>query len=165
MVCLLLLLLSAHRGFRPIFRLDLSSYFYHTCLRIALQQEQSTRYSDANGKPGKQWHDTKKAFRPTAGQTAYAKRAAKDKELAVVKAQEKEMKDEKEAERQVSSDNSFFLFKTTDTKTETDSSPQGEARGKGREGTFRQDGCQDAPKESGQTEAQRKEEQDAQVVR
>ncbi|CAD0097140.1 unnamed protein product, partial [Aureobasidium mustum] len=51
-------------------------------------------------KNGKQWHDTKKAFRPTAGQTSYAKRQAKDQALAVVKAQEKEMKEEKEAERQ-----------------------------------------------------------------
>ncbi|KAG2164810.1 hypothetical protein JADG_004549 [Aureobasidium aubasidani] len=48
---------------------------------------------------GKQWHETKKAFRPTAGQTSYAKRQAKDQALAVVKAQEKEMKEEKEAER------------------------------------------------------------------
>lgn len=52
---------------------------------------------------GKQWHDTKKAFRPNAGLTSYAKRAARDKEIAIVKAHEKEMKDEKEAERQVSS--------------------------------------------------------------
>ncbi|THW99030.1 hypothetical protein D6D18_04892 [Aureobasidium pullulans] len=50
-------------------------------------------------KNGKQWHETKKAFRPTAGQTSYAKRQAKDQALAVVKAQEKEMKEEKEAER------------------------------------------------------------------
>lgn len=34
--------------------------------------------------------------------TSYEKRAARDKEVALVKAQEKEMKDEKEAERQVS---------------------------------------------------------------
>jgi rRNA-processing protein CGR1 len=50
---------------------------------------------------GKQWHETKKAFRPSAGQTSYAKRSALDKAKAVVKAQEKEMKDDKEAERQV----------------------------------------------------------------
>lgn len=50
---------------------------------------------------GKHWHQPKKAFRPTAGQTAYAKRAAQDKELAVIKAHEKELKEEKEAERQV----------------------------------------------------------------
>ncbi|KAI4758669.1 hypothetical protein E4T52_09181 [Aureobasidium sp. EXF-3400] len=51
-------------------------------------------------KNGKQWHETKKAFRPTSGQTTFAKRQAKDQALAVVKAQEKEMKEEKEAERQ-----------------------------------------------------------------
>ncbi|KAJ9623556.1 rRNA-processing protein cgr1 [Taxawa tesnikishii (nom. ined.)] len=51
-------------------------------------------------KNGKQWHQPKKAFRPNAGQTSYEKRAAKEKELAVIKAHEKEMKEEKEAERQ-----------------------------------------------------------------
>jgi len=61
-------------------------------------------FSSANDFTGKQWHETKKAFRPTAGQTSYAKRQAKDQALAVVKAQEKEMKEEKEAERQVRHD-------------------------------------------------------------
>lgn len=51
--------------------------------------------------PGKQWHDNKKAFRPNAGLTSYEKRAARDKEVAVIKAQEKELKEEKEADRQV----------------------------------------------------------------
>lgn len=51
--------------------------------------------------PGKQWHQQKKAFRPNAGLTSYAKRAEERKALAAVKAKEKEMKDEKEAERQV----------------------------------------------------------------
>ena len=50
---------------------------------------------------GKQWHEVRKAFRPTAGQTSYAKRAEKQKEFAITKAHEKDMKDEKEAERQV----------------------------------------------------------------
>ena len=61
-------------------------------------------YRPTNEFLGKQWHETKKAFRPTAGQTSYAKRQAKDQALAVVKAQEKEMKEEKEAERQVRHD-------------------------------------------------------------
>lgn len=52
-------------------------------------------------KNGKQWHQSKKAFRPTAGQTSYAKRVAKESQAKEVKAIEKEMKDEKEAERQV----------------------------------------------------------------
>ncbi|KAK4964220.1 rRNA-processing protein cgr1 [Elasticomyces elasticus] len=51
-------------------------------------------------KNGKQWHEPKSAFRPTAGQTSYTKRAAQEKERAAIKAKEKEMKDEKEAERQ-----------------------------------------------------------------
>lgn len=50
---------------------------------------------------GKQWHETKKAFRPGSGVTSYEKRAKQRVEMAAVKAKEKEMKDEKEAERQV----------------------------------------------------------------
>lgn len=50
---------------------------------------------------GKQWHDNKTAFRPRANQSSFEKRAAERKALAAVKAKEKEMKDEKEAERQV----------------------------------------------------------------
>nr|POF12732.1 rrna-processing protein cgra [Quercus suber] len=49
---------------------------------------------------GKQWHPTKKAFRPTAGQTTYAKRVAKESQRAETKKLEQEMKTEKEAERQ-----------------------------------------------------------------
>ena len=52
-------------------------------------------------KNGKNWHENKAAFRPLAGQTSYAKRAAKQKQEAEVKKMEKEMKDEKEQERQV----------------------------------------------------------------
>ena len=53
-------------------------------------------------KNGKQWHETKKAFRPTAGQTSYAKRAAREAQAAETKKIENEMKTEKEDERQVS---------------------------------------------------------------
>ena len=56
--------------------------------------------SYSNG-TGKQWHAPKSAFRPTAGQTSYAKRAETQKAQAVIKAKEREMKEEKEAERQV----------------------------------------------------------------
>ena len=120
---------------------------------------QAVHYSDTltDRFPGKQWHETKKAFRPTAGQTSYAKRQAKDQALAVVKAQEKEMKEEKEAERQVRRTEMLQLDIATDTRTETHHSTQGEARGKGREGALREDGSQDAPEESRQTEAQREE--------
>ncbi|CAD0089737.1 unnamed protein product [Aureobasidium vineae] len=114
--------------------------------------------------PGKQWHENKKAFRPTAGQTSYAKRQAKDQALAVVKAQEKEMKEEKEAERQVRHCQRTCLEAATNIRTETHHGTQGEARGKGREGALRENGCQDAPEESRQTEAQREEKQASQVV-
>ncbi|KAB5580594.1 nucleolar protein CgrA [Coniochaeta sp. 2T2.1] len=50
-------------------------------------------------KNGKQWHEPKKAFRPAAGLTPYEKRAKDRVTMAMVKAKEKEMKDEKEAER------------------------------------------------------------------
>jgi hypothetical protein len=50
---------------------------------------------------GKQWHDNKAAFRPRANQTTWDKRVVERKALAAVKAKEKELKDEKETERQV----------------------------------------------------------------
>lgn len=50
---------------------------------------------------GKQWHENKTAFRPTGGLTSYEKRQGKRKELETMKAKEKELKGEKEAERQV----------------------------------------------------------------
>ncbi|EFR02209.1 hypothetical protein MGYG_05212 [Nannizzia gypsea CBS 118893] len=50
-------------------------------------------------KNGKNWHAPKTAFRPTAGQTSYAKRLAERKAMSVVKEKEQEMKDEKEATR------------------------------------------------------------------
>jgi rRNA-processing protein CGR1 len=51
--------------------------------------------------PGKQWHDNKTAFRPRANQTSWDKRTLERKALAAVKAKEKELKEEKETERQV----------------------------------------------------------------
>lgn len=54
-----------------------------------------------NSRPlGKNWHASKPAFRPTAGQTSYAKRAAAQAAATATKAKEREMKEEKEAERQ-----------------------------------------------------------------
>ena len=69
--------------------------------------------------PGKNWHETRKAFRPTSGQTSYEKRAELRKNLDAVKAKEKEMKDEKEAERQVRGETTHgsataFAFSTAD---------------------------------------------------
>ncbi|PVI08052.1 hypothetical protein DM02DRAFT_608155 [Periconia macrospinosa] len=49
---------------------------------------------------GKNWHDTKKPFRPRANQTSFEKRTLERQALAATKAKEKELKDEKEAERQ-----------------------------------------------------------------
>jgi len=57
--------------------------------------------SSYSKRTGKQWHAQKSAFRPTAGQTPYAKRAEAQKAQAVVKAKEREMRGDKEAERQV----------------------------------------------------------------
>lgn len=51
---------------------------------------------------GKNWHAPKKAFRPTAGLTSYAKRVEARKHDEAVKEREREMKEEKEAERKVS---------------------------------------------------------------
>lgn len=50
---------------------------------------------------GKQWHETKKAFRPTSGLTSYKQRIEQQKRMAVTKLVEKEMKEEKESKRQV----------------------------------------------------------------
>ena len=55
----------------------------------------------SDDQPGKQWHEPKKAFRPKAGNDTFEKRQAERVAMAAVKAKEKEMKDEKEAERQV----------------------------------------------------------------
>ncbi|KAJ6130990.1 hypothetical protein N7523_001450 [Penicillium sp. IBT 18751x] len=52
-------------------------------------------------KNGKNWHDaSKKAFRPKAGLTSYAKRVEARKLNDAVKEREREMKAEAEAERQ-----------------------------------------------------------------
>ncbi|KAL2213998.1 hypothetical protein CC79DRAFT_1327864 [Sarocladium strictum] len=51
-------------------------------------------------KNGKQWHSTKKAFRPTAGLKSYDRREKERVAMAQMKAKEKEMKDEKEEQRQ-----------------------------------------------------------------
>lgn len=50
-------------------------------------------------KNGKNWHQPKKPFRPNAGQTSYAKRLELRKHQEAIKEQERELKEEKEAER------------------------------------------------------------------
>lgn len=62
----------------------------------------------ANCSVGKQWHAPKKAFRPTAGLKSYEKRTQERALMAQVKAKEKEMKDEKEQERQVGPDSPYI---------------------------------------------------------
>jgi rRNA-processing protein CGR1 len=56
---------------------------------------------------GKQWHAPKKAFRPGSGLTSYEQRAKERVARATMKAKEKELKDEKEAERQVRDTQNF----------------------------------------------------------
>ncbi|EEA22293.1 rRNA-processing protein cgr1 [Talaromyces marneffei ATCC 18224] len=51
-------------------------------------------------KNGKNWRTPKKPFRPTAGLKSYEKRLQDRNNMAAMKEREKEMKDEKEAERQ-----------------------------------------------------------------
>ena len=65
---------------------------------------------------GKQWHAQKSAFRPKPGQTSYEKRTQERKAMAAMKAKEKEMKDEKEDERQVESRCVWEIRYTADTK-------------------------------------------------
>lgn len=50
-------------------------------------------------KNGKNWHDSKKPFRPTSGLTSYEKRLEARKRQEAVKEHERELREEKEAER------------------------------------------------------------------
>jgi rRNA-processing protein CGR1 len=56
---------------------------------------------------GKQWHAPRTAFRLKAGNSTFEKRIEERKALATVKTKEREMKNAKEAERQVSSTPDF----------------------------------------------------------
>lgn len=70
------------------------------------------RLADPIGLSGKNWHGTKKAFRPNAGLTSYAKRQEVRKQADAVKELEREMKAEHEAERKVCRSSLFFLYKS-----------------------------------------------------
>lgn len=61
---------------------------------------------------GKNWHAPKKPFRPAGGMTSYAKRVEERKHREAVKEHEKELKEEKEAERQVTK---AFRLRTSNT--------------------------------------------------
>ena len=50
---------------------------------------------------GKQWHIPKAAFRPKVGNTSYEKRNAQRIATEAMKAKERQMKEEKESEKQV----------------------------------------------------------------
>ena len=67
----------------------------------ALDTSVFTHFEATDHDAGKQWHAQKSAFRPTSGQTSYEKRLVGRKAMTAMKAKEKEMKDEKEGERQV----------------------------------------------------------------
>jgi hypothetical protein len=81
----------------------------HASYRIILgsRDGEMTLTSELGKSAGKQWHPVKQAFRPNAGLTTYAKRAKLRADMTIMKAKEKEMKEEKEAERQVCA--FFFL--------------------------------------------------------
>ena len=66
-----------------------------------LSSAPSTTTSAPKGmrKNGKQWHTPKTAFRPTAGQTPYAKRMELKKAEQATRALEREMKEAKQDER------------------------------------------------------------------
>jgi hypothetical protein len=118
-------------------------------------------------KNGKNWHENKAPFRKNAGLTTYAKRAEKQKQEAEVKKMEKEMKEEKEQERQVRLDSLWICSVSHSSNmflAEKSPSYQRQARRQGRKGTLRAFGRQDARKARGPSEAQREEEQDAQVI-
>ncbi|KAH8689202.1 rRNA processing protein CgrA [Talaromyces proteolyticus] len=51
-------------------------------------------------KNGKNWHASKKAFRPTAGLKSYAKRMQERVDYSNMKEREKELRDEKQADRE-----------------------------------------------------------------
>lgn len=82
----------------------------------SLPSTQHTRLTGGMLDLGKQWHAPRQAFRPTSGLTSYEKRAKQRVEMDAVKAKEREMKEEKEAERKVwraplhSRIRLFFLF-------------------------------------------------------
>ncbi|KAL8709255.1 MAG: hypothetical protein Q9220_005998 [cf. Caloplaca sp. 1 TL-2023] len=60
----------------------------------------STLTAPSLRKNGKQWHTPRPPFRPTSNLTSYKKRLIAQKITADTKLQEREMKSEKEAERE-----------------------------------------------------------------
>lgn len=99
---------------------------------------------------GKNWKSIKTAFRPHAavsGTSRWEKRAQERKHLETVKAKEREMKEEKEAVRQVCLDTSLpsllrcsILPNCNRGPTETNQSAEGETGEEGGEGALRTTG-------------------------
>ena len=58
---------------------------------------------------GKQWHDTKSPFRPMAGLSSYEQRIKQQERIATTKGAERQLKEEKESQRQVSFEE--FIYK------------------------------------------------------
>lgn len=118
---------------------------------------------------GKQWHEPRKAFRPASGLTSYEKRAKDRVAQALVKAKEKELKDEKESERQV---RRFYSSRggyrghvlTSFRDAETHYRAEGEACRQGGEGAVREDGREDAQEEDREVEAQGEAQQAHQLL-
>ncbi len=118
---------------------------------------------------GKQWHAPKKAFRPASGLTSFEQRVKTRVAQAATKAKEKELKEEKEAERQVRSFPTVHELichqgMLTLEPTETGAIHQGEARSEGGEGTVRAAGGKDAQEAAGAVEAQREAQQASQLL-
>jgi len=118
---------------------------------------------------GKQWHEPRKAFRPASGLTSYEKRAKDRIAQTLVKAKEKELKDEKESERQVrwfhsSRGGHRGRGLTSFPGAETHYSAKGEACRQGGEGAVREDGREDAQEEGREIEAQGEAQQADQLV-
>ena len=116
---------------------------------------------------GKQWHERKTAFRPCAGLSSWSQRLEVRKAEKAVKTKEREMKAEKEEERQVCwhqrpGDRSTRLI--VNICSETHQNHQRSQSRQGGEGTIREDGREDAPQESGPAEAEGEEEQAAEFM-
>jgi hypothetical protein len=131
----------------------------------------------AQSSTGKQWHEPKSAFRPKAGNSTYKKRTEERKAMATVKAKEREMKEEKEAERQVCyfpsnkflpRDMSRLLYggKVTDTLIiEENTTTQRQTSRQGGEGTVREAGRDNASKTSREAEEKGKAKQTLEIMK
>jgi hypothetical protein len=103
---------------------------------------------------GKQWHAPKAAFRPKSGQNSFEKRTEERKAQAAMKAKEKEMKDEKEAARQVCVELGMENVARTNRGLGTNRKDPNPTDSQGGASTIRGDGGEDAQEARGACEAQ-----------